>query len=124
MATISITVNEDYSSLVVYTITNEMSNSCKTIWTITSNKYANDIGDTFHVSVDSVIGPYVLTCNDPNYVFNTNYVSTLNNVWTVEIENSGSPGVYNTITLTINNVTKAPAGESTILTRYNDGAIC
>lgn len=119
----NLTVNADPASIVTFTVTNEQSNSCKTIWTLTATN-AVTIGDTLHVAVSEAVGGYVLTCNDPSYTYNINYVTTIKNVWTLEIENSGGPaGQYRSCTVTVVDVTTGGATEQNFV-RYNDGAIC
>lgn len=120
MAEFTIIVGSDPSSSVILDIINEQSNSCKTIWTI---DVEHSVGETLNVNATNIVGTYILSSNDGNYLFNTNYTSTIRNVLTVEIENSGVPGQYNSITLVVTNVTTTET-TSLILTRFNDGGIC
>ena len=121
MAVFNLTVNEDRSLLPVGNVTSEQSNGCKTIWNVKcGNVY---LGETMKVEVTASVGSYLITNDDPNYIFNTNYVTTqLNNV-VVEIENSGVPGQFNSVTILISNITTGGM-TSFSFTRYNDGGIC
>jgi len=121
MAKMSLTVNEDSSNQVTGNVTSEQSNSCKTIWNI---KYANfDIGDTFHVEVTASVGTYLITNDDPNYIFDTNYVTTQLNNLVICIENSGVELQFNSVTILLTNITTTAATSFTF-TRFNDGSIC
>jgi hypothetical protein len=122
MATMNITVNANTVSMLTFSVTSELSNSCKTIWTLTVTSSVS-IGDTLHVFVDEVVGGYILTCNDPSYVYDTDYVSTVKNQWTLEIENSGIPGTYRSCTVNITDVTTGAVTGANFV-RYNDGGIC
>ena len=122
MATLSITVNADATASETFVVRSEQSNSCITVWELDTTPYMT-IGDTLRVFATNVTGTYILSSNDGNYVYDTNYTTTVANVFTLRIGNSGSAGVYYSATITVSNISTGAATEMTF-TRFNDSAAC
>jgi hypothetical protein len=119
MATMNININADSNSINGLTLVEESSTSCTTFYLFSVN---NVIGNTLNINLT---GNYINNgCDDLNYIINTNFVSTKTNIkFYFEVQNGGSSGVFNSVTVDLNNVTLGYTFDETV-TRFNDNIIC